>query len=308
MKKILILTSIILGIAFLCIGGYAVNKYWNNKTDTSLCGNGQCGDPEKIEESIINNEQPETTKEIFGIIVIHMEPGTDPEEQKNLTNPETYWSNLVSLVETADQYDIKLTLLFNPQWAEYILKDSTKLTLLREWEADGHEIGYHQHEPSKGSNWNGYTNIKKYETETSYEGTIDDAMELLTQLPANGKIYTAGMSGTDEEREYDWPIDIPYRVDGVTSDEILNEPTTETIREQTIWHISHSIFIPGEKESTLENIEKTMDEAKSGQVIGIVFHAQNFTDQTKSDYEKLFALFGEKNITEETVRNILENQ
>jgi hypothetical protein len=330
-KKILITLAIIAATAGVVTGGYFLGHYlWSMPTNSTtenpinknpLCGDGVCQKIEEIKNlcpddcanTAVNNQSKNEkitenkNQNYAGFVVIHMEPGTGVQEQKNLTNPQTYWPNLVDLVTAADKYEIKLTLLFNPQWAEYILQDQKKLSLLRSWETNGHEIGYHQHGPqAHGMNyWNGYTNQTAYQNRPQYQGTINDAMNLLIQLPADGKIYTAGVAA-EEDRKYDWPTGVPYRVDGA-ADGAVGSIKQETVMGQNILFLQHQIFIPeGENAITFEEAEKEMAAMKDGEYFGLVFHAHNFTSDTKDDYEELFNLLS-KNLVIKAVKNILGN-
>lgn len=325
-KKIIIAAALVGGITIMAVGGYFLGQYWRQRqsspaeqTETlSPCGDGVCQKLEKTKNlcpkdcqsttpvsnnsTVVDSEAAETK---LGFVAIHMEPGSGPEEQKNLTNPKTYWPNLISLIETADEFDVKLTLLFNPQWAEYILQDPEKLPLLRQWETHGHEIGYHQHGPqARGMNyWNGYTNQESYKSNFRFIGTIDDAMDLLIQLPADGKIYTVGMAA-EKDRPYDWPSGMPYRVDGTNSGAV-GPIQQETINGTTTTFLQHQLFVPGEKNSpSIDDLEKEIADMKDGEYLGVVFHAHNFTDETEIDYKELFKLLS-GNLEILTVKDIL---
>lgn len=331
LKNVIFSFTIILTIILVFLGSYFLTKYFSSQVETNVvttntnqtsnqtssCGDGACS---AIESKLkkcpadcqVSSNNNSTTSDISssslrGFVAIHMEPGVGLEEQKNLTNPKTYWSNLISLIETADKYNIKLTLLFNPQWAEYILQDNSRLTLLRSWEAEGHEMGYHQHGVTQGQNyWNGYTSVPSQQKGPHYFGTIEEAMSLLTQLPANGKIYTAGVNIDDKDLQYDWPTGVQYRTNGGGEQKTaVGSPTTLTINNQTITQVIHRIFIPGENATTLEDIEEDIGEAEVGQLVGIVFHVHNFNDETKSEYENLFQFFNDKEISIKAVKDIL---
>lgn len=103
----------------------------------------------------------------------------------------------------ADQYKAKLNPQFNPQWAEYTLKDENKLSLLRQWQKRGHEVGLHHHGYDHGD-WNGYTNKSVKEDDPKFSGSVEGMMRLLTQLVEPYEIFT----GTITDEEFDYPIDI----------------------------------------------------------------------------------------------------
>ncbi|MEW6405373.1 MAG: hypothetical protein AB1649_26580 [Chloroflexota bacterium] len=131
------------------------------------------------------------------------------------------WYMLEAFGEMADEYGHKLTLEFQPQWAEYALQNPTALAQIRSWEADGHEIAVHHHGVSHVA-WDGYTNVPGYENHPKYRGTMDDAMALLEQLPASGEIQTGGMS---DELD-DWPLTLIYATGtlGMSGGGLLSTP------------------------------------------------------------------------------------
>jgi len=99
-------------------------------------------------------------------LAIHFEVGGDT---RNLAHQKEFWPVAIDLIKLANKYNAKLTLQFNPQWAEYILKDKNKFNLLKEWQNRGHEIGLHHHGYDHG-NWNGYTNRPGKENEPRFRG------------------------------------------------------------------------------------------------------------------------------------------
>ena len=61
-------------------------------------------------------------------LAIHFEVGGNT---RNLEHQRSHWPTAVNLEKLADQYNAKLSLQFNPQWAEYILQDHDKYNLLK---------------------------------------------------------------------------------------------------------------------------------------------------------------------------------
>lgn len=97
---------------------------------------------------------------------------------------ETLYPVLASMVEEATSYNVKLTIMLTPQWAEFITSDSEKLDELHRWKSFGHEIAAHHHSIYHGR-WDGYTNYSQARAFSQraacgrsppeqYLGTLDD--------------------------------------------------------------------------------------------------------------------------------------
>lgn len=265
-------------------------------------------DKEPINESTGNEEeiQEEATEYIVrtAFISIHLEPGNDPETTEY---PELHWPDLVNLIALADEYGVKLSLVFNPQWATYILADEEKITLLRSWEANGHEIGLHHHGPHHGS-WNGYTNQEEYTDEREYIGTIEEMMELVNQLPASGRVLVAGIGG-EEDVDSDWPKGVIYETDGGADGpaDILSNPTENTYNGHTVMSLRHGQYQVGKMSLSLEEIESYLKESQSEEYMGIVFHEKNYAENP-AKIEELFMLFRKYEVQVKTVQTIMEEE
>ena len=90
----------------------------------------------------------------YYFIAIHNEPCHFPGGKRAL---EISYRTLAEMVEKADRFHIKLTLMFAPQWADFIAEDPERMDLLAKWKKQGHEIAGHHHSIYHG-NWDGYTN------------------------------------------------------------------------------------------------------------------------------------------------------
>ncbi|MBI5002103.1 hypothetical protein HZC31_01845 [Candidatus Woesearchaeota archaeon] len=262
----------------------------------------QRADEEEQAEISNNDETKYTINTAF--ISIHMEPGSNP---STTDYPALHWTDLVNLVALADEYNVKLSLVFNPQWATYILDDEEKLTLLRSWEANGHEIGLHHHGPHHGG-WNGYTDQEEYKDYLKYIGTVEEMMNLVNQLPVSGQVLVAGI-GAEEDVDYDWPEDIIYETDGGADPEgdILSNPTTNTYNDHSVISLRHAQYQVGKMSLTLEQIESYLQEPQTEEYMGIVFHEKNYAEDPEK-IEELFQLFQEYDVKVKTVQNIMEEE
>ncbi len=298
-KKILVAMFLILFLVGCSVQQKADKKSIKEKNNFDS-GDNSLGEEENSSDGTDNFSELGYSVPVF--IVIHLESGNDPQ---TTLYQKKYWSALVDLVALADTYDVSLTLEFNPQWATYILEDSEKLTLVRSWEAKGHEIGVHHHGPHHGS-WNGYTNEVEYIDNPQYIGAIDDMMELLNQLPISGKIVTGGIS-TDEDKDFDWPDGILYNIDGGMNgvDDLLSSPTQDTFAGNEVISLTHAQYATdGKIAVSLQDIDKALGRADDGEVLGIIFHEKNYAEHPE-DIEELFQLFQENNVEVETVSEIL---
>jgi hypothetical protein len=247
------------------------------------------------------SQQNNTEHAQTAFIAIHCEPGDDA---RTTDRPEHYWPKLVDLVELADEYDVKLTLMFNPQWATYILADETKLELVRSWEANGHEIAAHHHGPSYGNSWDGYTNEPGYKTDKEYLGNMTDYINLLNQLPAGGRVYSGGIASASD-KPFDWPEGIIYSAEGIESTSILSTPTEIEYNGQAATELSYGGFeLGGVHTSDLPTLISLYETSNSSQYIGLVFHESNYAAHPQK-YEQLFQFLNENDIEVKTLGGIL---
>ncbi|GMV23420.1 MAG: hypothetical protein AMXMBFR57_33690 [Acidimicrobiia bacterium] len=201
-----------------------------------------------------------------------MEVGGDP---SSLAHVNAEWGSLANVVALADQYEFRLTLEFNPQWAQALTLASgaQRLATLRNWEARGHEIAVHHHGPSH-VDWNGYTDAPGMAADSRYRGTIAQMMALLSRLPASGRLCTGGM--TDEST--DWPASVPYdTTGGLTASTLLGMPTAATHRGIAVTQLSYASFAAANRESTdLDDVRSVLASGQSDAILGIVFHPHDY--------------------------------
>jgi hypothetical protein len=117
---------------------------------------------------------------------------------------EFFWPTVIKLVDKANEYGFKLTLAFTPQWGAFIAKDSACLNLVRQWKAQGHEIGF-QHHAVTHVDWDGYANIYSKGTDTVndalYLGPVNDGLSYVATLASPDDI----ISSTTGSLPFDFP-------------------------------------------------------------------------------------------------------
>ncbi len=231
--------------------------------------------------------------------VVHIETSDHNTQPDSVTDE---WYMLEAFVALADRYGYKLTLEFQPQWAEYALARPEALAQIRAWEAAGHEIAVHHHGVSHAA-WDGYTNAPGYQNRPEYRGTMDDAMALLNQLPADGVPLTGGM--TDEET--DWPATLIYATGGLgmSGGGLRSTPAAATYNDVNVTQVSNQGFVLGfGPEATLEEIQAAVEGAEPGEVVGITTHPFNFWEH-QDEIETLFQYLQATGIKIQTTSTIL---
>ncbi len=215
------------------------------------------------------------------------------------------WPMLAAFVELADRYGHKLTLEFQPQWAEYALGNPEALAQLRAWEAEGHEIAVHHHGVSHAA-WDGYTNAPGYANRPTYRGTMEDAMTLLNQLPADGPPVTGGK--TDEET--DWPASLRFATGAggmMFGGGLLSTPAAVNYNSVTVTQIANQGYqLSRGPAASLEEILNTVQSAAPGEVIGIVSPPFDFWDH-QSAFEDMFSQLQAVGVNIQTVKTILSS-
>lgn len=120
----------------------------NNSTDDSdnVPGNDTGGTSGSFIEDRIGNVP-------YYFFAVYNEPSNYPGGEKNIEESFQY---LIKMVENADGYNIKLTLMFPAQWAAYIAENPGRQAILDQWKENNHEIACF-HRGIYDENWDGYT-------------------------------------------------------------------------------------------------------------------------------------------------------
>lgn len=234
----------------------------------------------------------------FYFIAVHNEPfhGELQQDQKL----EAAYNVLSEMVNKADTYGISLTLMFTPQWGEMIGSDPAKLSEVKSWEQNGHEIALHHHSIYHGG-WDGYTDyspeearlerLKHTKNPEPYLGTLDDMMKALAPLHAN---ISSGCAN-DERDKTVLPSTIGYDTcsgflnTGDPGERSVGQSKGKGVNDYVIvgrvngtehrW-LSHRII--GTREAERE-AEQEMDNSNMNSVFGAVTHSNS--DQAKSTYK-----------------------
>lgn len=229
-------------------------------------------------------EDQQTTDPRYSFFSVHLEP-RDAEEAS--------FDTLIEFINLADEYNIKITLQFTPQWVEMVLADSRKLNLIKTWQDNGHEIAAHHHGARHQGAWDGYTDLPEevwrelrlniqetqlwlkpeyqlWKTEEQYLGNMDDYIVLLNKLvyPDTIKIMTMGF-----DRPNDWQPSWLYSLEGTQFSVSL--PEEESYNQNTVYEIRFR-YIKNQNE--IENAKREYLESQPNEFIGVVLHLPQYVE------------------------------
>ena len=253
-------------------------------------------------------QQPQTRTSFFEV---HMEPSNANDNMFGI---------LTEFVNLANNYNVKLTLLFTPQWAEMISKSNDKLSLLNQWRTNGHEIGGHHHGPSTCP-WDGYTNLdingqefknrqnkvpclEFVRASEKYSGNMDNYMELLSKLSETKTI-------TMSDEDVDWPEGALYAAGGRRLEGAISQLRVVIFNGRNVHKLTSAPLEP--RKSTVTGMLITIDELKNEYlsekkgVFGIGAHEVSFRDNPHL-YRQWFEFLKEQNSKPKTVSGIIEEK
>jgi hypothetical protein len=203
-------------------------------------------------------------------LAIHFEVGG---HTKNLEYQESFWPAAIDLVDLAYEYGARLTLQFNPQWAEYILEDRNKLNLLRKWQQQNHEVAIHHHGYDHGD-WNGYTSRPGKECQPRFRGNVRDMMKLMRQFVGPDQIS----SGTITDEEFDYPDDIKYDTQGIQICHARSKPKWVTLGSKKVIQVGIALL---SCEGDIERFKYEYEKSMVNQIFGVVTHEKDFAKEPK---------------------------
>ncbi len=198
-------------------------------------------------------------------MVVHFEVGDDT---RSLNFQNRHWAAAVDFIRLAGKYDARLTLQFNPQWAEYILLEKGRHDLLKQWRQEGHEIGLHHHGYDHGS-WNGYTNRVGKEKDKRYRGSVSDMMELMGRL-AYPKDF---LSGTISDEEIDYPECVKYDTEGIGIGHASRKPLKVTLAGRQVIQFGMACM---SYDGDIESFKREYMKSSVDDIFGVITHESDF--------------------------------
>lgn len=277
----------------------------------------------KIPESSPRSDSRSGSDTSYYFIAIHNEPhhGKSDSEEKILQSYHT----LTQMVEKADEYNIKLTLMFTAQWVSVLEKDPQKIAQIKKWAANGHEIAAHHHSIYHG-NWDGYTDVSKEEaiaqrkeqgfTPEPYIGTLDAFITTLQKI--NPDIRSGCLN--DEQDKNDLPDAIIYDTcsnfknfgtPGEVSNDIDAQKGDNVYVSVGTWKnierkwLAHANISTKEKEANAETVFKNLD---SLHVYGVITHSVDTQAEHYYTYLEFLHQHDQNGEKSKTVSNIIEER
>ncbi|KAA0225490.1 T9SS C-terminal target domain-containing protein [candidate division KSB1 bacterium] len=207
------------------------------------------------------------TPETF--FTIHCEP-----------NDSHMFDKLVQLVNLADRHQVPLTIEFTPQWVDSILRVSSRLQKVREWQQRGHEIGAHHHGVFHPY-WDRYTNyptsviIAQGKNPAELLGDMSAYRVFLEKIGGDSLMLTMGGPGeSDPDQSKDWHEAFIYRTGGGRqAPDAFSSPSVITYGPYRVCQINH-FFI--DTQTAVNTLKSRYNNTANKDVIGVVTHTFNF--------------------------------
>jgi hypothetical protein len=117
------------------------NSNGNNNGSDSSSGSKNSGNS----TDGVNGKTPDTFVENrvgnipYYFVAVYNGQGNNPGGENNMEESYNY---LAEMTQRADDYNIKLTLMFSANWEAYLAENPGRLAMLDEWKENGHEIVY----------------------------------------------------------------------------------------------------------------------------------------------------------------------
>ncbi len=245
---------------------------------------------------------------LHSFFVIHCDPG--------YATP-IYWNTLTKMIDSANYYNVPLTLEFSPQWVNMILSDQNKITRVRSWQQAGHEVAGHHH-GIYHCMWDSLTNYPIDSIEANQPVYTQDAngnwvancdsgilkspmqpfFDSLDVIAGDSLLLTWGAS--DEHPEVDLYPDLLYRTTGGrdSAAQGFSNPYTETYGPTTLSNGTYgpytvcliNYFFIDDNTSLTEMQNKYNDLSFSSQykVAGVVTHVFNVKNQNQNNPNNFF--------------------
>jgi len=224
------------------------------------------------------------------------------------------------LVQKANGYGFHLTLAFNPQWAEYILLDNTKLNTVRLWQEQGHEIAFHHHSLNH-PDWNGYSNDPNAENNPiPFLGDVDAGLDFVRNLAVPTNVTTAMVGGL--------PIDMPQSYEDATEDLIFTGGNqfssfelygplrslrpTKVIKNNgaTAIRLTHRQFSILSNDFTVEEalniFKEEYNNIQNEEIYGLVFHCYDYLE-AEDTYNNWFEFIKNNGDNIKTVHEVISD-
>lgn len=267
--------------------------------------------------------------------ILFNELGYPPDSLRtnNLYFQQATWLSTVHMIETADTFNIKLTLAIQSQMAEYILLDPNRINLFDSWIANGHEFAMHHH----GINhidWGGYTNrfqstpypndnlwLDKFQNSGLYRGNMITSFDYLQQLAT--AINDSVVTGCITDTQIDKPDGIIYLTEGGKNlSDLISIPDTVPIPIEPLYFLSHYQVVSVFKDehgvfldettnyqfatTKLDTVMMNINQIENDEIMGIVFHAFDYY-RFPDIYRDLFSFINQSPVNNKSIKCLMND-
>lgn len=250
----------------------------------------------------------------------------------NLYFQQATWLSTVHMIETADTFNIKLTLAIQSQMAEYILRDTNKINLFNNWIDNGHEFAMHHHGVNH-IDWGGYTNrfqgtsypddylwLDKFQNSGLYRGNMQLSFNYLQQLAT--EINDSVVTGCITDTQIDKPDGIIYLTEGgENQSDLISIPDTIPIPIEPLYFLSHyqvvSVYKDGNNEiieddilnhqqstQALNYVMSNINQIDDDEIMGIVYHAFDYY-RFPDIYRDLFSFLSQNQVSNKSIKDLM---
>jgi hypothetical protein len=236
------------------------------------------------------------TPETF--FTIHCEP-----------NDSHLFDKLVQLVNLANRQQVPLTIEFTPQWVDSIMRVSSRLQKVLDWQKQGHEIGAHHHGVYH-LHWDRYTN---YPTSTitaqgknpaDLLGNMNAYRVVLEKIGGDSLMLTMGGPGeSDPDQSKDWHEGFIYRTGG--GRQVQDAFSTPSIIQYGLYKVCQINYFFIDTQIAVNTLKARYNSTAMKDVVGVVTHTFNFA--ADSNYVIDWMKFVQ-NTQRKTVRQILRDR
>lgn len=199
--------------------------------------------------------------------VIHCDP----------SEPENF-PYLDQLVDSANFYNIKLTIEFTGPWVDSIQPYPYRKNKIVIWHNQGHEIAMHHHDIIHPMNWDGYSNHTMAEIAAAgwdtndYKGNMAYLYNRIQSIAGTNPIRTIGNADS-----VDFPPACYFQTQGILAADGFSSPTTHTYNNLTYCRVGYAFINTISVLNTVESLFPTMTAYNT---LGIVTHVFNFKDNS----------------------------
>lgn len=217
------------------------------------------------------------------------------------TEPENF-PFLEQLVDSANSYNIKLTIEFTGPWVDSIFPYPYRKNKIALWYGQGHEIAMHHHDITHQMQWDGYTNHTMAEVYAAgkdtndYKGDMEFLYNRILSIIGTAPLKTIGNSDS-----VDLPLNCIFQTQGIFIPEAYSNPVTYNYEGINYCSVGYAYLSSLLVEDSLETIYPLMTSFSS---LGVVFHVNNYVSNSWP-IRKWFNFINQQGLQSKTVAQLL---